>query len=304
MKKMIILCMTTVLLCTSVHAEEFDDVKNHWANGYINILSARGSVSGMEDGLFHPDESVTTEQFIAMVLRECRGEIKPCDEKWASGYIDYALTKGIIEDYDVINRTAPIERRSAARIIHEALLKEYNEADESDWLSADMLSDLYDCHSCVNHIAQVYVKGIMTGRTDTLFDNYGTLTRAETAALVVRMTDKDKRMIPQIQKQSEFTALTPDEAFAMMKNNADTVLVDVRSESVYKEGHIYGSRNFTIDDITKNPYIVTANKSAPIILYCAKGYNSRLAAEQLKAAGYFFVYVIPGIEQYEYELLK
>lgn len=301
---MIILGMTAVLICTAVHAADFDDVKNHWANEYITILSQRGSVSGMDDGLFHPDDSVTTEQFVTMLIRECRGEIQSDDEKWASGYIHYALMQGIIDDYDIVNRTSFIERRSAARMIHETLLKEYHEDDESDWLGADMLSDLYDCHSCVNHIAQVYAKGIMTGRTDTLFDNYGTLTRAEAAAVIVRITDKNKRVIPQIQKNSEFAELTPDKAFTMLKNNADAVLVDVRSESAYKEGHINGSMNVPINEIKKNPYIITENRGLPIILYCVKGYNSRLAAELLNSAGYVSVYVIPGIEQYEYELVN
>lgn len=301
--KVIISCMAVLLISNTAYAKEFEDVKMHWANEYITELSDKGVISGMDDGLFHPDESVTTEQFIAMIIRNCKGEINAYNEEWSSGYINYALMQGIIEDYDVINRTEPIERRSAARIVHEVLLKEYHENDESEWLGADKLSDLYDCHSCVNHIAQVYTKGIMTGRTDTFFDNYGTLTRAEAASVIIRLDNKDKRTVPQIKEQSTVTELTPEEAFELIKNNADTILVDVRSKDLYAAGHIESSINITVDKIKKNPYI-TADKSTPIILYCVKGYNSKLAAEQLIAAGYSSVYVIPGIEQYEYELVK
>ena len=45
------------------------------------------------------------------------------------------------------------------------------EEDESDWSAAERLQDLYSCHVCLNHIAQVYVKGIMGGRREDLFDH-------------------------------------------------------------------------------------------------------------------------------------
>ncbi len=38
--------------------------------------------------------------------------------------MDYALHKCIIEDYDMTNINSPIERRSAAKIVHETLLTE------------------------------------------------------------------------------------------------------------------------------------------------------------------------------------
>jgi hypothetical protein len=83
---------------------------------------------------FHPEDMVTTEQFVTMIIRSSKGNIKPtiygCP---LSGYIDYALHKGIIEDYDITNIRKPIERRSAARIVHEALLMEYGERDECEW---------------------------------------------------------------------------------------------------------------------------------------------------------------------------
>lgn len=71
--------------------------------------------------------------------------------------------KGIIEEYDVLNLSRPVDRRSAARIAHQYMLKEINISDIEDISSASILRDLYDCRVCVNHIAQVYLRHIMDG---------------------------------------------------------------------------------------------------------------------------------------------
>ena len=48
-----------------------------------------------------------------------------------------------------------------AVILHSFLQQIKHEKDEIDISSAMVLKDIYDCRICANHIAQVYVKGIM-----------------------------------------------------------------------------------------------------------------------------------------------
>ncbi|HHX12059.1 MAG TPA: hypothetical protein GX731_04500 [Clostridiales bacterium] len=146
--------------------------------------------------LYHPEDTVTTEQFVTMIIRSSKGEIEATREDCASGYIDYALHKGIIEDYDLTNKGNPIERRSVARIVHQALLTEFDEKDEEKWSVARNLLDLYSCRTCVMHIAQVYVKGIMAGREKNIFDIRGNITHSEAASIVVRMLVRKKRILP------------------------------------------------------------------------------------------------------------
>ena len=55
-------------------------------------------------------------------------------------------------------------RKTAARLVHEWLLSVRGEPDEPDIGPALVLADIYDCHACVDHIGQVYVKGIMDAR--------------------------------------------------------------------------------------------------------------------------------------------
>lgn len=174
----------------------FSDIENHWAKAYILNLVERDIIQKGNDALFHPEDEVTTEQFITWVIRGSKGDIEPTGEEWSSGYIDYALQQGIIEDYDLTNMHNPIERRSAARIVHEALLTEMGEKDEEEWSAAKNLQDLYNCRTCLMHIAQVYVKGIMPGRKHNIFDLTGSLTRAEAVAIIVRMLDREERIPP------------------------------------------------------------------------------------------------------------
>lgn len=90
-------------------------------------------------------EILWTKENAATGIRISSGTIKPCDN----------LTIRI-------STTEPMERRHVAASIHNYLLNTLHEKDEENWDAAKELKDLYDCHSCVMHIAQVYVKGIMS----------------------------------------------------------------------------------------------------------------------------------------------
>ncbi|GMK41331.1 hypothetical protein PCCS19_43870 [Paenibacillus sp. CCS19] len=252
------------------------------------------------EGKFHPEDHVTTEQFVTMVIRSSRGNIEPTRGSWSSGYMDYALHKGIIEDYDLTNISNPIERRSAARIVHEALLTEFGESDESEWSAAEKLRDLYSCRTCVMHIAQMYVKGIMLGREHNMFDAAGSLTRAEAAEVVARMLDREQRIRQPKGRVFQSKNLTPDEAWELMLNDNTAMLVDVRSNEDYNTDHLQESVCMPLPVISNNPFSVCVRKDTPLILYCQKGYKSSVAAQVLIDAGYSRVYTIPGIEQYPY----
>ncbi|WP_179085569.1 rhodanese-like domain-containing protein [Paenibacillus sp. FSL H7-0326] len=237
-----------------------------------------------------------------MVIRSIKGHIEPTRGSWSSGYMDYALYKGIIEDYDLTNISKPIERRSAARIVHEALLTEFGERDEQDWSAAEYLRDLYSCRTCVMHIAQIYVKGIMHGRDPYLFDAAGSLTRVEAEVIVARMLDREQRIPRTEGRVFQSKHLTPDEACELMVSDPTAMLVDVRTNEEYRTGHIRGSICIPLQDIFNNPFSVCVRKDTPLILYCQKGYKSSIASQALIDAGYSRVYTIPGIAQYSYPL--
>lgn len=248
------------------------------------------------------DDTITAEEFVTLVIGGCMGKTK--EEHSASFYMEYALKKGIIEDYDLLNKNKPLKRRRAARIIHETLISELAEKDEQDWSAAERLLDLYDCRTCVMHIAQVYVKGIMSEREDRLFEPESNISRAEAADAVIKMLDKNKRIPKSSAGTGQIKLLSPDEAGRLLKNNRRAMLIDVRSHDEYINGHIAGSRSVPLHDIIINPYMLSDRKDTPVILYCRTGYKSTIAAKALISAGYTAVYTIPGTEEYDYGLVS
>ena len=74
------------------------------------------------------------------------------------------LRNGWLEFEDKLYRDDEITRKNIARIIHLYLLKEKGICDLQDISKASELRDLYDCRVCANHIAQVYLRDIMSAK--------------------------------------------------------------------------------------------------------------------------------------------
>ena len=71
---------------------------------------------------------------------------------------------GWLEFEDRLYRDEAIIRKNIARIIHMYLLKEKGICDLQDISKASELRDLYDCRVCANHVAQVYLRDIMSAK--------------------------------------------------------------------------------------------------------------------------------------------
>ena len=59
-----------------------------------------------------------------------------------------------------------------------------------------------------------------------------------------------------------------------------SVLLDVRTEGEYRQGHIGGSRNIPVEKID-NAVNLLHDKSAPIFVYCQSGSRARKASSKL-----------------------
>lgn len=109
-------------------------------------------------------------------------------------------------------------------------------------------------------------------------------------------------------KAGKQTAEKKDE---MMKGDAvlaeqkkGALVIDVRSDKEYKEGHIKDAKNVSLENIDKEIEKVEPNKDKKIILYCNSGKKSGQATEKLKKLGYKNVVNAQGVKQYKYDLVK
>lgn len=79
------------------------------------------------------------------------------------------------------------------------------------------------------------------------------------------------------------------------------VLLDVRSEQEYREGHLPGSRNVPLQRIEEAEEIVE-DRDMPILVYCHSGARSGQAVAELLELGYTDVRNIGGIAAYSGKL--
>ena len=99
---------------------------------------------------------MTREKFIKRLL-EVFGE--DTGDVFSNG-----LENGWLEFEDNLYHEDEINRKNIARIIHMYLLKVKGISDLQDISKACKLRDLYDCRVCANHVAQVYLRDIMSAK--------------------------------------------------------------------------------------------------------------------------------------------
>lgn len=99
-----------------------------------------------------------------------------------------------------------------------------------------------------------------------------------------------------------YTDILPEDLL-MMKQDANTILVDYRPKEQYDAGHIAGALNITLGEIKNNLDKLPHEKN--IVLYCNTGTKSLEGAKELSSLGYTNVFnAIFGVKEYNYELVK
>lgn len=96
---------------------------------------------------------------------------------------------------------------------------------------------------------------------------------------------------------SHFTAPDINEGVSEYEFTDGAVLLDVRTEEEYREGHIDGSINLPLGRIIMIENIVK-DKSTPLYVHCLSGGRSRQAVSYLKQVGYTKAKDIGGISDY------
>ena len=180
------------------------------------------------------------------------------------------MSKELAEELSA--RITGLTRQNAAKTVHEWLRKVRPEPDEPDIEAALRLRDIYDCHACVEHVAQVYVKGIMTARGG-LFGMKEELSGREAAEIAERAVNPAKRVRVDGVK-AENPSPQPDDGATIYD-----VIIDVRSREEFAEGHRKGAVNVPLADYLEDPVTFVAEKDAAILFVCQRGIKSRIAAE-------------------------
>jgi rhodanese-related sulfurtransferase len=85
------------------------------------------------------------------------------------------------------------------------------------------------------------------------------------------------------------------EAFQLtLKSKGKFHLVDVRTESEFRTGHIKGSKNLNLMSSQFSHQIQKLSKEEPLFLYCRSGNRSSTAAKQCVKMGFKEIYNLKG----------
>lgn len=79
--------------------------------------------------------------------------------------------------------------------------------------------------------------------------------------------------------------------------NEDAILIDVRTQSEYNEGHLDGAIHLDYETIDKNIGKKVARKDTKIVVYCHSGRRSSAAKKTLEDLGYTNVYDMGSMEK-------
>ncbi len=102
----------------------------------------------------------------------------------------------------------------------------------------------------------------------------------------------------------EYTQISQDEAKQMMEKDDGHVIVDVRRDDEYAQGHIPGAILIPNESIEYEQPEGLPDYDQIILIYCRTGRRSKEAAQKLADMGYSQVYEFGGIEDWDGEIEK
>ena len=101
-----------------------------------------------------------------------------------------------------------------------------------------------------------------------------------------------------------YVNITAEEAKQIMDSEEGYIILDVRTQEEYDQGHIPGAIVISHEEITEKAEDVLTDKDQLILVYCRSGRRSKIAAEDLVELGYTNIKEFGGIIDWPYEVDK
>lgn len=110
---------------------------------------------------------------------------------------------------------------------------------------------------------------------------------------------KEISSIEEKEKVPEIILISPAESYEIITNNEDYIILDVRTQEEYNEGHLAKALLIPVDELEGR--IDELDQNNPIIVYCRSGGRSNRAANILIKNGFAKVYDMGGIMSWQEE---
>ena len=96
------------------------------------------------------------------------------------------------------------------------------------------------------------------------------------------------------QTTSSVNHLSATEVANQLKKDTNVQVLDVRTPSEFKNGHVPNAINANINNDDFSTQIAALDKTKPVFVYCLSGGRSSAAVKQLRASGFKNVVEMPG----------
>lgn len=179
--------------------KNFIDIDSvEWASEAILALADKGIVEGKEEQVFKPNDAVTREEFIkilvgAMNLKEVNYTnhfTDVNDSDWFCSWVNIAYEKGICQGigngYFGVGNS--LTRQDMAVLLNNTLKLKGVQLPDEDTVTFEDKSSIAD-YAIVAVSNMVYI-GAVNGVSETEFNPMGEATRAQAATIIYRVLDK------------------------------------------------------------------------------------------------------------------
>ena len=99
-----------------------------------------------------------------------------------------------------------------------------------------------------------------------------------------------------------YVNITVEEVKRIMDSEEGYIILDVRTQEEYDQGHIPGAIVISHEEITEKAEDVLTDKDQLILVYCRSGRRSKIASEALVELGYTNIKEFGGIIDWPYEV--
>ena len=103
-------------------------------------------------------------------------------------------------------------------------------------------------------------------------------------------------------REATYMNITAEEAKGIMDREEGYIILDVRTQEEYDQGHIPGAIQISHEEIAEKAENVLTDKDQLILVYCRSGRRSKIAAEILVDLGYTNIKEFGGILDWPYEV--
>lgn len=177
----------------AAQGETFPDIKTHWGRASIEYATGKGIISGYPNGNYGPDDTITVEQFIILLVRTLGRQDVPLG---LDNYIAAAQELGILQVGEHYNYKSPILRGDMAKMAIRAYETLNEEVTYPQLLEAfkGLVTDYNSISDTLKaSVLKCVEQGIIVGGDGGNFNENSTSTRAQAASVIHRLLSEEER---------------------------------------------------------------------------------------------------------------